>query len=477
MRRSRIAPAIVASAIAIGFIADQLLRAPEWGVNVPLAAALLALAGIANAKEKRPVWPWLASIFFASMWAFRDDEALMAVDILAALSLASLPLLREAGISLRTAGLVETALAPLRSAWATTIGTTGFVQFVRSSRDGETPTRNTQAIAVGLVLAVPVLFVFGTLFANADPVFGSTVRTIFSGPIVSHVFSIGALAWASAGYLWYVAKPAREPRTLFRVPELGGVQVVTPILATVVLFALFIGVQLTSLFGGASFVEHSTGLTYAEYARGGFFELVTASMLVLPIVYFAPAAAKPIDSATATRLRALLTTLLALTGLILASAMWRMRLYVGAFGLTEDRVHAVAVMLWIAATLVVFALTIVRGRTGAAFGSLIAGIVALAALNLMNPKATIAKYNLTHQTGRQIDFTHLAGLGGDAVPILVDNINRVPDTERCRVITEIRHRYVAVRGNWLGWNLARNRAHEAAITLQPAGPCPAPAGS
>ena len=466
MVSSRTPTLILASAVAIGLIADQLLRAPVWGINVPLAALLLAAAGYAASSEGQAPWPWLASLFFASMWALRDDEVLLAVDLLAALSLASLPLLKERGIGLRTAGLIELGTSPLRSAWATTLGTTEFAEHLRSSTASPERAQRSRAVTVGALLAIPLLLVFGALFASADPVFGTAVSSIFEGPFVSHAITVGALAWASAGYLWYVAKPPRAAQPLFSVPAIGGLQVLTPILATVVLFALFIGVQVTSLFGGAHFVETTTSLTYAEYARGGFFQLVLASALVLPLVYFAPALARPSDAPTAARLRALLRIQLGLTALVLASALWRMALYVRMYGLTEDRVNGTAVMLWIAATLAVFAFTVVRGSPGAGFGSLVAAVIVLGSLNLMNPKATIARYNLTHQTGRETDFAHLARLGGDAVPILAERIELVPVADRCRLITDMRRRYLPLEGDWRGWNLARARTHEAVTRLR-----------
>lgn len=477
MLTPRTTKVIVVCAVAIGLIADQLFRAPVWGINVPLAAALLAAGGIAASEVRRPHWGWVASVFFASMWAVRGSESLLAVDLLAALALASLPLLREAGILLRGAGLVELATAPLRSAWAISIGTFEFAGVVRSRlAPQQGSAHRAQAIAAGALLAVPLVLVFGGLFASADPVFDTAVSSILDGalgPLISHSVSAGALALASAGYLWYVAKPPRVAEPLFQVPTLGGLQVLTPILATVVLFALFIGVQATSLFGGAEFVETTTGLTFAEYARGGFFQLVFASTLVLPLVYYAPAIAGPMDAQGTGRLRALLLVQLGLTALVLASALWRMALYMRAYGLTEDRVNGMTVMLWIAGTLGVFAVTVARGRPhGAAFGSLVAAVLALGALNLINPEATIARYNLAHQNGREIDFVHLARLGGDAVPILASQIELVPEAERCRLITDLRARHVPVEGDWRGWNLARARAHEAATRLAPIGGCP-----
>jgi len=474
MGASRVSTVILSSAITIGFLADQLLRAPAWGVNVALAGGLLAAAGIATSRERGRSWPWLGSVFFASMWAIRDAQPLLAADLLAALSLASLPLLRESDVALPGAGLVELAATPLRAARAITVGTVGFGEYLRSGREPRAAGQRSRAIAVGALLAVPLLLVFGSLFASADPVFGATVSSFYAGtlgPLVSHAISITALAWASAGYLWHVVKPPSPAGPALTLPAVGGLQVLTPVLATVVLFAVFIGVQVGTLFGGAALVQTTTGLTFAQYARGGFFQLLFAAALVLPLVYFAPAAAQPIDRRTAALLRALLWIQLGLTALVLASALWRMGLYVRTYGLTEDRVNGTAVMLWIAATLAVFAFTVVRGRPGAAFGSLVAAVIALASLNIANPQATIAQYNLAHQNDREIDLAHLAQLGGDAVPILAARIQLVPEAERCRLITDVRGRYLPEVGDWRGWNLARVRAHKAAAGLLAAEAC------
>jgi hypothetical protein len=120
----------------------------------------------------------------------------------------------------------------------------------------------------------------------------------------------------------------------------------------------------------------------------------------------------------------------------------------------------------------VFAVTVARGRPQpAAFGSLVAAVVTLTALNLVNPEALIARYNLTHQADRPIDFAHLAQLGGDAVPIVAAQIQRVPQAERCQVVATLRSRYLEDRSDWRGWNLARARAHAAVTRLEAPGLC------
>jgi hypothetical protein len=476
---------ITASAVAIGVAADYLVRAPDWGINVPIAALLVAVAGLvvtAGNRHESPPWPWLASIFFAAMWAVRGGEQLLAVDFLAAIALACLPLLQAAGVSARATGLIDLFLLPLRTVRTMTLEAFDFAQVARAGRvTGEISGSRARAVGVGALLAIPLILLFGALFASADPVFNHTISTVLGrniGRLISHAVTAAAFAWATAGYLWFLTKRASDAKSSPSLPVLGGIQVLTPLVAIVVLFAFFVAVQVTSLFGGAAFVETTTGLTFAAYARQGFFQLIFASMLVLPLVYFAPQAAGSLDQRAMTWLRILLAGQLALTALVLASALWRLLLYVRMYGLTEDRVNGVAVMLWIAGTLGVFAATVVRGRPrGAVFGSLLAAVITLAALNLANPQAFIARYNLAHQNGREIDFEHLARLGGDAVPILAAQIDVVPAASRCRVITAVRSRDATIETDWRAWNWARMRAHEAALRLQPAEPCsmePAP---
>ena len=91
-----------------------------------------------------------------------------------------------------------------------------------------------KAIGAGVLLATPLVLLFGTIFASADPVFGTAVSSVMTGslgPLISHSITAGALAWASAGYLWVLAKPPRPYAALVKIPEIGGIQVLTPLVA------------------------------------------------------------------------------------------------------------------------------------------------------------------------------------------------------------------------------------------------------
>lgn len=475
MTSTRPAPLILGFAVALGLLGDHLVRARLWGFNLTLG--LIAVAATAAAlrrtrqpdlAENRAAWPWLAAAFFAAMWTVRDAPLLLGADLVAALALSSLPLVPSA--MLGAAGAVETVMAPARAAWHAALGVFRLAPELRPLVHGALATTRATSVGVGLLIALPAVLVFGSLFASADPVFGAAVSTLTGvnlRSLASHVFVTGVLSWAIAGYLWALAGPPWACRIPSPQPGLPLLAVLTTLGAVAFVFTAFVATQAGGLFGGEAFIREQTGLTYAEYARRGFFQMILASALSLPLVYAAPFA---IGEATKEResksLRSLMALQLALTALVLASALWRMGLYVRAYGLTEDRLYGTAVMLWIGATIALFARTVLRGRpVGAAFGAVVAAAVLLAALNLANPHALIARYNMAHPGRRGADVVHLAQLGGDAVPTLVSLLDGVAPERRCALAKPIARQHGASRGDWRGWSLARTRARRAARTI------------
>src|SRR5205085_5750237 len=127
------------------------------------------------------------------------------------------------------------------------------------------------------------------------------------------------------------------------------------------LFLCFVCVQVRYLFGGATWVAQVAGLTYAEYARRGFFELVWATALVLPLLLALHWLLRTDDRAAQRIFRALAAAQLVLLFVVIASALTRMRLYQREYGLTELRLYTTAFMGWLALVFVWFAATVLRG--------------------------------------------------------------------------------------------------------------------
>ena len=220
-------------------------------------------------------------------------------------------------------------------------------------------------------------------------------------------------------------------------------------------------IQLRYLFGGAELVQGATGLTYAEYARRGFFELVTASALVLPILLAAEWALRREPHAAQRAFRYLAGLLLVLLAVVMASALRRMQLYVDEFGLSEIRLYSSAFMVYLAGVFVWFGWTALRGRPRRfAFGALVQGFAVLAGLHLLNPDAFIVRTNLERPAAhRPFDAAYAASLSADAVPTLLAALPRLDETEQCRAARRLLSRWARDgHDDWRNWNLARERA-------------------
>jgi hypothetical protein len=234
--------------------------------------------------------------------------------------------------------------------------------------------------------------------------------------------------------------------------------------ALVLVFLAFLIVQARYLFGGEQTIHIVTGLTYSEYARRGFFELVTATALVVPVLLATDWILDRRDHRSQQSYRTIATLMLVLVFLMMISAGERMRLYVAAYGLTVDRFYATAFMVWIGFVLFWFGTTaLFRDGRHFGFGMLTSGFALLAALNILNPDALIARTNLARvDLGRPRDISYLASLSADAVPSLVAGLRGLGEQERCVVWEQIEHRrWVSAKSDWRSWNLGRARAIKA----------------
>ena len=221
------------------------------------------------------------------------------------------------------------------------------------------------------------------------------------------------------------------------------------------LFLAFVLVQFRYLFGGHDLLESRAHLTYAQYARRGFFELVVVSILVLLVLLAVDASLRRNGNRGALVVRALSGFLLALVFVVMASALQRMRLYEQVYGLTQLRVYAVGVIGWLGVVFAWFGVTVLRGRRDIfPVGAVVAGFLATAVLNVVNPDALIARTNVTRPA---VDVSYLGRLSDDAVPTLVSRIWTLPAPQRALLAQSLLRRGDA-GGDWRGWNVARSRA-------------------
>ena len=471
---SRLPLHMLAAAFMLAILGDLLLRTGPWGLNLAiwvsvLTATLYGLAAYHRLGGMRDAL-WLATValHFAAAFAWLDSPALKVIDALALMAALAVGTLGTDGIRIRRAAISDYAFAHIAAGIDAVAGTPELIREARWPAATRRPIlQKVAAVGAGALLSLPLLLVFGALLVAADAVFASMVSSALSfdlDRILSHAIPIGFLTWIMGGYLRGTLLPRkRDLKEALKAgkPMLGIVEVAVPLSLLIGLFLAFVIVQLRYLFGDGSLVEATTGLTYAEYARRGFFELVTVSALTLPLLLVADWALER-DGVRDRRLfQGLATALLALLLIIMLSALKRMSLYVSAYGLTEQRLYATAFMLWLAVVFIWFAATVLRNRRNDfAFGAMVAGCALVAALNVFNADAFIVKVNVERRaSGKVFDALYASSLSADAVPTLIEALPSLSEERRCMAAVRLLERWSPpVRRDWRSWNRSRSRA-------------------
>ncbi len=474
---SKLALIISFVSLVLGLLGDVLLRATPWGLNAALwiAALVVGLLTIVNVQHVPLTgggrWLLIPAVIFAAGFAWRDSLTLQACYFLAVLMALALVAYRSLRGQVRVAGFVDyvsaLTVAGVNALFGVLSLIFGEIQWQRLVT-GRQHTRQVISLSTGLLIALPVVWIFGSLLTAADAAFEQIVQRLFDwdiDQIVSHTITIGAWSWLVAGFLRQTLlskeTSVAKPIGLF---SLGSLEIATVLGALNVLFFAFVVVQFRYFFGGAETIRTITNLTYAEYARRGFFELVNVAALVLPLLLLAHHLLHK-DTPSAIRLFNIMAgTLIALLFVIMASALLRMKLYTDEFGLTELRLYTTAFMLWLAIVFVWFIGTVLYGQANRfMFGALLAGFVVLIGLSAINPDDVIVRTNASRiNTPNAFDGRYVIGLSADAVPALIDALPLMPDTERCLAAAYLLERYSPPdRADWLTWNWSRSQAWQA----------------
>lgn len=324
--------------------------------------------------------------------------------------------------------------------------------------------------ARGVVLAAVLLLLFGGLFLAADAAFAQLARDwllpgwdlgllparilVFGSVLVlAGALTAAGNRFMALGRPWLLPEP--DTRTSGNRRGLGRTEWIIALGVLDLLFAAFVIVQVAVLFGGRDHVLDTVGLTYAEYARQGFFQLVAVAVLTLGVVASAIRWARTDHRADRWVLQLLVGALCVLTLVVLVSALRRLQLYESTFGFTRLRISVQATILWLGGlfVLVMLAGAMWRGRWLPRAAVVFTG-VSLLVFSLIDPDALIASKNVERfeQTGR-IDLSYLTLLSPDAVPAL----SRLPlPLARCALWPHAD--LVDEHESALAWNYARQRA-------------------
>lgn len=347
-------------------------------------------------------------------------------------------------------------VVPLVLAWSTIAWTYRGLATARRGR----PIENLGAIIKVSATTVVLLVAFGALFAGADATFAALLSDLtpdLGSADVGPNILLGLLvcAFTALGcYLRYA-----QPEVAARPPRAHGETWTwaVPTGTVLALYVAFLITQARAMFGGDDYVQRTADLTYAEYARSGFWQLFAITALTILVVSIGWQRADQTTAARRVLARTILGGLCLAALAVVASALHRMDLYMDAFGATRLRVSVLAAELWLGAVLIV----LIAAGIGLSTRHLprILGFLTIAAalsFAVYNPDHRIAQTNVDRfeRTGR-IDLEYLSTLSPDATGALLE----LPaDLRRC-VLRTISRDVRSDRGV-MDFNIGRNEAKD-----------------
>jgi hypothetical protein len=477
---------LLIASLAAGTISDLLFRdsivrgAPNglsvlcWSVSITLIATALLKSHLLHKKALLWLIPFNLACA-AYMW--RDSPVLHFIDIVVVfVSLTALSCSLR-GFELSRAGVVDLLGAGLNLAIDCAAEAFPFLRHCANWKQAlPCPVRVAlPAVARGIAFSVPLLLLFGSLFVTADPAFAKLLSQSMNlnfCEFSSHLAFLGGFTWLTAGYLCPVmATSGGERFTISNAiarPSIGRLELNIVLAALNLLFFSFVLVQFHYFFGGSGPVA---GLSYAEYARRGFFELTAVSALVLPVLLFIdwllPRHCDKLDKVFPIQAAFQIILLF----VIMLSASRRMGLYQDEFGLTELRFYTSAFIAWLGIIYFIFAGTVLVGKRQL-FGYLtvLSGFLAATVVQLSNPDKIIMSVNIDRsQHGKTFDASYALALSNDATGYMVENIAKLPVAQQRTVAAALMNQHKnANHYDVRSFNIDRWRAYDAVDRSLPA---------
>lgn len=323
-------------------------------------------------------------------------------------------------------------------------------------------------IAFGVVLAIPFIAIMLALLASADPVFKHLYVQLPDwfmdaqwGKIIGYII-VGILAYVGmSSYAFALLHDYRDTKHSFmHIKQTQDSVIAITVLALVnLVYLAFVFVQFSYLFGGKdlSFLEN---LTYAQYARQGFAQLVLVTVINIVVILSCLYTTVTTSKVQSLLMRLLLNLMSILTLVIVASAFYRMSLYQDAYGFTHLRIFVHVFELWLGLIIAALMIRIVKDQFPFAKTVIVSAISVYVVLNCVNIDAHIARKNLAaSHAAVPMDYQYLRDeLSEDAINEKI----QATQGQRYWDSTYFQNTHAWLSGEpWQGWNVQKQKAIKA----------------
>ncbi|WP_211748527.1 DUF4173 domain-containing protein [Paenibacillus sp. Marseille-Q4541] len=359
-----------------------------------------------------------------------------------------------------------------------------------SEKMNEGTRKTVRKVFIGIAIAAPLLVFVITLLSSADGMFESFLNAIPNWlDQITYSEGFFRLTWIFIftllffGYVSGFVHPVAEKKEdESKLPMIGASEQpnekkseddnfgvlslkLDPVIAATVLilinivYVIFVVLQFSYLFGAWEGALPE-GMTYADYARKGFAELMIVALLNFTILMTVLLHTGD-SSRLLRRINHLMLYILVLCSLIiLYSAYSRLNLYEEAYGFTYIRFLVHAFMIFLGVLMVIAGIWIQVKRIPLAKCYIILGLVAYVMVNYAGMDSYIAEKNMEryHLTG-ELDENFITSLSVDAIPVLIEFSEEYP-----RMNHHLKDRYLELTQQeraWPSFNYSEYKAEKA----------------
>lgn len=328
---------------------------------------------------------------------------------------------------------------------------------------GSVQSKRFRSVLLGLLCAIPALVILIPLLISSDAAFEGMVGSLdwALGQRAVIALGFGGVAALLLFTLLFTSdlgskKKKDEPR---KGVEPAAVAAFLGIIGAV--YALYLLSQF-AYFTDAFHGLLPKGFTVAEYARRGFFEMCWIVAINLFLIVLALGLCRKDGGRLPGAVKALALFLCAFSLILVATALSKMILYVGSFGLTRLRLTTSVFMVFLALVVLAVALRLFVKKLPVPQLAVTLGAVILIGLSVANVDGIVARYNVdAWRSGKldSLDVHMICQLGDGAVPVLAELAEG-----NYYAVSELAHRELEFRRpetDLRSWNLVTQAANDA----------------
>lgn len=316
-----------------------------------------------------------------------------------------------------------------------------------------------------VIIILPIIIIVLLLLSSADMIFNNIINNIFNiprraleklniGSVITRIVVTIAFFLYLSGTLHYLLTDYqfedREEELPEKKKETGTIKLL--LITLNIIYVIFDIIQIKSL------LLHSVGetISYAEYARQGFFQLMVVSLINLCVILYTKRYNNKKDNK---KIKILSIILVVLTFIIIISSFIRMFLYEQEFGYTLLRLLVYISLFTETICLIPTIIYIIKDKFNIVQSYMIILITMYVIINYINIDKIIAVNNIDrYYKKKDIDLVYLMNDHADNIPELTKFLNQVKDKDIKTELSDYLERIDFKTKDFREWNLSKTHA-------------------